>query len=310
MTAPSKKTISYIGLIFVVLVWGFCPILTLKLYKLYSPTARLCFSEFVLLTAYILISGKHIKELNPQYLKIGIPTGIFLALANITQKVGLLYTTPAKYAFLENLSCVTVPVLIFLLTKEKPKFTEVSASFVCLLSAFVLNGISFSDSSWGIGEILCAISGLLYGFNIAGTGIYAKKLNVPLYLAVQTFTAFIISAISTTVLNSCTVTTSSGTKEPIEKIMFSLNLSHMIFVILFTLITSALCWIIRTNSMKHIDACIVAVIMPFSAVVTSVVSVLTGTDTFDIRLLLGGMLGLCAIFLSGYDDIFRKHNKN
>ena len=305
----SKKTISYTGLIFVVFVWGCTPIFTLELNKYYSPTIRVCFSQLILTIAYLLISLKHIRHLDWRYIKVGVPTGFFLALANISQKIGLLYTTPAKYAFLENLSCISVPILMYVLVRKKPKLSTAVACFVCLAGTFVLNGMSFEDSAWGKGEILCAVSGLLYGFNIAGTGVYAKKLNSALYLAIQAMVCFIVAMIFSVVLNSFTVISDSGIAMPIEKIVFSISPAHIIFVIAFTLISSALCWIIRTNSMKHIDACVVAIIMPFSAVITSIISVLRGTDTPDINLILGGILGLVAIFLSSYDDIFKKHRK-
>lgn len=305
MSNCREKTISYIGLLFVVLVWGCVPLITLHHYKFYSPTIRVCFTELVLLITYLIIARKHIKEFNLEYLKVGIPTGLFLALANISQKIGLLYTTPARYAFLENLSCITVPVLMYILVKKRPGFSACLASVVCLASAFVLNGISFSDSSWGIGEILCAVSGLLYGFNIAGTGVFAKKLNTPLYLATQSTVGFSTSLIFSLILNFVTITNDSGISQPIEKIMFSFNPMHLIYVILVAVVTSAFCWIIRTNSMKHIDACIVAVITPFSAVITSVISVILGKDCLDINLILGSLLGLLSIFLSSADDIFK-----
>lgn len=301
----NKTTLSYIGLIFVIFIWGCSPLITLDLYKYYSPTIRVCFSEFLLVIAYLLISGKHIKEFNLDYIKIGVPTGFFLALANITQKIGLLYTTPARYAFLENLSCISVPILMYFLIKKKPNLMTAIACIVCLASTFVLNGVSLTGSPWGIGEILCAASGLLYGFNIAGTGIYAKKLNVTLYLAVQSTTGFIVSLISTIALNNITIT-NAGVTGPIEKIMFSFDPLHILYVIVFVLLSSALCWILRTNALKHIDARVVAVISPFSAVITGILSVLAGTDTLDINLILGCSLGLLAIFLSSYEDIFKK----
>lgn len=305
MTNISKKAISYIGLFFVVLMWGSSPLLTLQLYKFYSPTIRVCFADMILVITYIILSRNHIKEFNLNYIKIGVTTGFFLSLANISQKIGLLYTTPARYAFLENLSCITVPVLMYILAKKKPKITTIAASFLCLMSAFILNGMSFSDSTCGIGEILCGISGLLYGFNIAGTGIYAKKLNTTLYLATQSLTSFFISSISAVLFNFMTLPSNTAIQKPIEQIIFSLNPIHILSVILLTLICSALCWTIRTNAMKHIDASVVAIIMPFSAVITSVLSVFLGTDTFDTNLILGAILGLLAIFLSNFENIFK-----
>ncbi len=67
---------------------------------------------------------------------MGIPTGLISAAASILQKAGLLYTTPARYAFLENLSC--------------------------LVGCFVLAGGYGDVGGFGIGEILCALAAILY----------------------------------------------------------------------------------------------------------------------------------------------------
>ncbi len=306
----SKKPAAYVGLFFVVLVWGFIPFFTLQLNKYYSPTFRVFFSEVILLTTYIIMSKKHIKGFNFQYIKIGIPTGFFLTLANICQKIGLLYTTPAKYAFLENLSCITVPVLMYILVKKKPGFATVLSCILCLISIFVLNGMSLQDaSSWGVGEILCAVAGLLYGFNIAGTSVYAKNLYAPLYLAVQSFVGIAVSFIFSVILHFTNYTTAEGVKMPIEKIVFSAKPQHIIFAAAVAIVSSALCWTIRTNAMKHINASTVAIIMPFSAVITGVVSVLIGTDELNVNLIVGAILGFAAIVMSSFDDIFKRNIK-
>ncbi len=296
-----KKPMAYLGLFFVVFMWGCAPQLSLELYKFYSPTARLAFSGAILLITYFAMSWKHIKELNKDYIKVGLTTGCFMAFANISQKIGLLYTTPAKYAFLENLSCISVPILMYIYVKKKPTVITVLSCITCLVSVFVLNGVSFGGgSAWGIGEILCAIAGILYGFNIAGTGVFAKKFYPPLYLAVQGISALVIYTVSALVFDRFSL---GSAGKPIEAIVFSWQPQHILFLLFVTLITSALCWIIRTNSMKYVDASAVAIIMPFSSVVTSVISISLGSDTLSLNFVLGAALSLLAILMSVYDDI-------
>ena len=247
----NKKVISYAGLFFVVFVWGIAPMLTLYLYRYYSPSVRNFFAEVILLLVYLLVSKNHLKELNGTYLKAGIPTGFFLALANISQKLGLPYTTPARYAFLENLSCVIVPVAMYVLVRKKPGIKTITASFLCLAGVIVLNGASFGE----------------------GAG-----------------------------LSFVTVTSDLGIRVPVEEMHASFQPEHVLFLILVTVISSALCWTIRTNAMKHVDASVVSVIMPFSAVITGVVSVIFGIDTLNFNLVAGGLLGVAAVIISGADD--------
>jgi len=299
----NKKSTSYISLLFVVFVWGIAPLITFRLNQYYSPSIRVFFSEIILLISYIILPAKYLKELSVKYLKPGILTGLFLALANITQKIGLMYTTPARYAFLENLSCITVPVVMYFLVKKKPNFLTILSCIICLSGIFILNGISLSNASWGIGEILCAVSGLLYGFNIAGTSVFAKKLYTPLYLAVQSAVGIVVSLIFTLALNFITRPSPSGIPIPIEKIQFSFQPEIIIFMILYIVIGSGLCWILRTNSMKHINPTTVAIIMPFSAVVTAVLPVVVGNDTFSFNLLAGGIIVVISMITSSLADI-------
>lgn len=74
----NPKTAAYAGLIFVIFVWGLSPLITVYLYKFFSPTIRIAFGTFFCAASMLFISGKNIKLLNKDYLKIAIPTGFFL----------------------------------------------------------------------------------------------------------------------------------------------------------------------------------------------------------------------------------------
>ena len=82
----NKKIMSYIGIFTVIFIWGLCPLITKELNRHYSPTFKVAVTEVILLITYFFISGKNIKKFNKGYLKPGLITGVFLGLANITQK--------------------------------------------------------------------------------------------------------------------------------------------------------------------------------------------------------------------------------
>ena len=163
--------------------------------------------------------------------------------------------------------------------------------------------MDFSGSNvlFGKGEILCALAGCLYGVNIAATGAFAKKMNAALYVLVQTWVNVAVSFATAIALNCIQ---SGGA--PIEKIVFSWNVWHLLALAGIALIISTFCWIIRTNAMKYVSAAVVAVMMPFSSVVTGVSSVAAGADALTLNLVLGGILVLAATFLSSVDDVKKK----
>lgn len=293
MESGKKKQLAYLGLVVVIFVWGIVPLITLHFYNYYSPTIRIAFGDLICAISLLFIAGKHLKMLNKTYFKVAIPTGFFMALANILQKIGLQYTTPTHYAFLENLSCLVVPILLIFFIKKKPSWLTIFASVLCLVSSFALTGMNANQSGVSvIGDILCALAGIFYGVNIAGTGAFAKKLYAPLYLMLQMVTEMVVSFVGAIAFHATRI----------EPIRFSFDWRLILANVAVIFISSTVCWLIRTNAMKYVDATVVAVMMPFSSVVTTVLSVVAGSDTLTWNLVIGVVLGLAAIILSGFGD--------
>ena len=173
----NKKYEAYLGLLLVVFIWGVLPIITAFMLDLYSACIYSAVSGFFSAVCLVLISRKKFKNLNSSYLKVAIPTGIINTLASLLQKIGLNYTTPMQYAFLENLSIISVPIVLFIAIGKKPNVLTVFSCLFCLSGAYVLSGANLFGGALGIGEILCALSGIMYGVNIALTGAYSKGLD-------------------------------------------------------------------------------------------------------------------------------------
>ncbi|MBQ8308719.1 MAG: DMT family transporter [Clostridia bacterium] len=298
---------AYGSLVFVIFIWGTGPLLSRYLLQFYAPTIYSAFGSLVSGIGLFFICLPHLKKINRQYFKIALPTGLFVGLASLLQKIGLQYTTPAQYAFLENLSCVSVPVLLFIFIRKKPKKLTVFASVLCLVGTFVLSGLDFSSGSvgFGKGEILCAVAGILYGVNIAGTGAFAKKLYAPLYVMIQVWVQAIFNFCVTLALHFIKI---DGI--PIEPIVFSWEMKHILLLIGLCLISSTLCWILRTSAMKYVDASVVAIMMPFSAVITGLTSVIFGADPLTLNLLVGAGICLIAALLSGISDVHARQEEN
>ena len=295
-----KRTIAYAGIIFVIFIWGLYPVLTSDLLEFYSGGMFSFTGSLIAAASLLLLCIPKLKRLDRSYFKVALPTGFFVGLANLLQKIGLQYTTPTQYAFLENLSCVIVPLLLFLFIRKKPSALTITASVLCLVGCFVLSGLDFSSGgiSFGKGEILCALAGILYGVNIAATGVYAKKLDAMLYVMIQMWMHVLVSGIAAVALDRISI---GGT--PIEKIVFSWDPKHLILLAVLVLTISTLGWIIRTEALKYVNASVVAVLMPFSSVVTGVLAVCIGKDVFTLHLLLGGLVILLSSILSSVADI-------
>ena len=287
----NSKLIYYIGIVFAVLVWGAYPVMTKSLFEVFTPSLWDTSGGLIAVIALSILSRKKLKQLNRDYFKVAVPTGLFFSIAGLTQKFGLTMTTPAICAFLENLTCICVPLLMLLLAKQKLTLPKILAAVLCLGGVFFLCGGDLSGG-FGPGVILCGLAGIFYSVNIAATGIYAKKLDTGLYLLVQFAVQFVTSAIYSVFF--------------LEDPKFSLEPLHLISLVGIVLISTVLCWVIRTACLKKLDPSFVAVAMPFCSVVTGVLSIATGADTLSFALVAGAVLVFAAIMISGLADSKQK----
>ena len=288
-----STALAYVGIISVVLIWGLIPSAKKALIgDSFSASVYSAITAFAAACALLIMSAKHLKALNRDYFKIAIPTGSCVGLAALLQALAYNFNaSPTNQAFLENLSCVIVPVLLFVIVKKRPSILTVAASALCLISSMVLAGVFSLGLNFSAADILNALAGLLYGVNIAITGIYAKKYVASLYVMIQLFVQAILSAIMAVAFNF------------IDPFVFTPKAWLILAIIGIGIVSSALCWTIRTSAMKYVSANVVAVIMPFSAVVTGVFAIILGQDTPSLTLLIGAILGLAASFLSSAGDI-------
>jgi drug/metabolite transporter (DMT)-like permease len=307
-TKKTNKTLFAYGMIFlVVFIWGCSPPLNNYLNQNYSAALRTAIVGLISSIALFFLCLNRLSKLNLEYFKLAIPTGICVALASVVQKIGLYYTTPTKYAFLENLSCVVVPVILFFVIKKKPSFLTIFSSILCLVGCFVLSGINFSsgDMTFGIGELLCALAGVLYGVNIAYTGSKIHKFDTLLYLFVQIAVQAIAGIIFAYIFSIIKINGS-----PIEVFKWSWDILGISLIIIVALVSNVLCWFLRTYAMNFVNPTAVSVIMPFSAVVTGIVSVIFGMDTLSLEFIFGGIISLGAVILSSIADIKYEHKDN
>ncbi len=301
----SKRTWSYLGIILVVFVWGAAPLITKSLYDVYSAAALKAANGLFAALTLLVICRKKLHLIDKTYLKTALPCGLFYSFGEVLNKIGLQYTTPTTAAFLENLSCVAVPILLFILVRKKPTLPKLLAAAVCIGSALFLSMGGGGGIRLGVGELLCALAGISYGCNMACTSVYGKKLDSYLFVFIQMCTLTVVSSVFAVAM-ALIPTADGGVLEPIR---FSFHPLHLLLVLLVAVFTAVICWLIRTAAMKYVDATVVAVIMPFSAVVTGILSVIAGEDTLSLTFILGAALGLVAALLSSVGDILEEKKK-
>ncbi len=284
----------YAALFFVVLVWGLDPVIMSYFYRYYSASMLTAIGTGVSFLFLLLLNAKKLRQLNARYFKVAAPISALNSVACLLQKIGLQYTTPANYAFLEHLSCVVVPIMLFILIRKRPTLPQAISAVLCLGGCFILCGVGTAGpTTLAFGDILCALAGILLGACVALTGVFGKGLDMPLYMIVHMGVYFLISVLSTVGLNFLML---DGTiAEPIH---FTFDLRLLLLASLFGLISIGLCWLLKNTATVKLDPTVVAIISPFAAVISATVSVLIGQDALRYNLVIGASLILVAVLFS------------
>ena len=223
---------------------------------------------------------------------ICIPAGVILAIAYLMQFIGLETTTPAKNTFLESFSCIAVPLSMFILTREKPSLTSILAAIACLFGSLVLCGDGWNFSaiftSPTIGDILSCIGGIFFGIDIAFTKVFAKNRDSWVYVFIQLIILTLMSF---------------AYAIPFEKeLAFSWKWDHLLILLFLGVACTAICWVLRTVCIKNVSAVTCAVIMPMSAVVATLTSIIFSMEKFSWNVIAGGLIITGAIIASGIYD--------
>lgn len=290
----------YLALFFVVLVWGLDPVIMSYFYNYYSASVLTAIGAGVSFVMLLLLNAKKLRHINARYFKVAAPISALNSIACLLQKIGLQYTTPANYAFLEHLSCVVVPIMLFVLVKKRPTLPQAVSAVLCLGGCFILCGVGTAGSvSLAFGDVLCAIAGFLLGACVALTGVFGKGLefgkglDISLYMVVHMGVYFLISALSAFALNFITL---GGA--PAEPIRFTFDFTLLLLAALFGLVTIGLCWLLKNAATINLDPTAVAIVSPFSAVISAAVSVMLGQDALSYNLVIGAALILAAVLFS------------
>ena len=283
LNKKNNTVASYVGMIVVVLIWGTAFLFNTSALDQYSPIMLIAVRGLVSVVVLAACANKKLKLINASYLKIAIPTGLMLAGGYITQLMGLTMTTPAKNTLYSEISCVVVPVLMIFLTRKTPSILQTIFSVLCLVGIGIigLNSANIAELfAFNVGDLLSLASGVFYAGNIALTAVYARNKDTFVYTTIQ-FAALTVAAFSLSPL--------------LEEVKFSWSTTGILNVLYLAVFCTAICFLLRVACLKNVDATVVSVVMPFSAVITGVLSVSLGRENLTWNLLVGGGLMIAAI---------------
>ncbi len=180
-----------IYLLIIVIIWGSTFALIKGVIDTIPPYTYLAYRFLLAALILVVIFWKRLKKLNIMILKKGSLIGIFLFLGYTLQTVGLKYTTATKAGFITGFSVVLVPIISFLLLKEKVSRDSVIGVALATLGLWFLN--YNSSFSFNLGDFLVLLCAFSFAMHIISVGLFSKKLDYVLLAITQITVVFVLS---------------------------------------------------------------------------------------------------------------------
>lgn len=238
-----------------------------------------------------LIFFKRLKNIDKNTFIAGIVLGVWVALAYMTQTIGLMHTTPGRNAFITSSYCVMCPFLIWVLFKKKPKAYNVISALLCLVG---IGFISFSNDggtsgNFFLGDGLTLVSAVFFALQIIFNDKYQKLgRNTLFLLIVQFITVGVLFAVASLIFEL-----------PVRGInAYALNTEQLLKIGYLTVACTLFAQSAQMIGQKFTKPNQSAIILSLEAVFGMLFSVIVGAEKLSILLCVGFTIVFIAIIIS------------
>lgn len=277
-----KGILGKLALLFVAVAWG-SSMVVIKGSTDYLPAGTLLAMRFTIASiALAIVNNKKLKQLNKEYIKSGIITGLCLFCAYFTQTVGVMLEMPGKSHFLSSAYCVFVPFLGWLVLRKRPDKFNIIAAVMCAVGIILVSvaggfSISFGDS-------ISILSSVFWASQIIAIAKWGEDKDPVLITMLQFMVCAVLAWVYTLTL------------EDVSSIQW--NSSAITGVLYLGLICSGLCFLLQTIAQKTEDPTSVSIILSFENIFGIVFGVIFFNEQLTVRSVTGFTLMFLAIIIA------------
>ena len=257
----------------------------------YFTVFQIMAGRFLVATIILaIIFHKKLKLISPSVLWKGAILGLLLFVAFTLQTFGLVFTTPAKNAFLTALNVIFVPVIAFFIYKRAFDRFEIIAALLAIV------GIGFlslqGSMAINIGDFLSILGALVFAFDIFYTNMFVKKEDALALTIIQFITASFFSTIAVFFMGEI------PTVDAIQN-----GVSIILYLGLFC---TTIAYVCQNIGMKYTDSTKSALILSSEALFGTILSVIILHEFLSGRMIIGCVLILLAILFAEVKPTLRR----
>ncbi len=289
-----------IGVLFISLVWGVEYVLIHNAIKVLEPHSfNVLRFGLAALTLALYQGGKFLlpsskaktyqssTNSNRILLLRGVILGILLYLGFSLQTFGLLYTSVSNCGFITSLNTTMVPVLAFLLLKDRPHWLTMGGVTVATSGLYFLT--SGGDTPFNLGDGLTFLCAIMFALHLIYTGKHSRSHATLPLTVIQLSTVAILSLISALWF------------EDWRQLLDFNKLAEptLLLAILFAaFLGTAIAIIIQTKAQGHLSATRVALIFALEPVFAAVAAYLVLGEILPASAGFGAVMILCGVILA------------
>lgn len=182
-TANKPAPRNILLLVLVTMIWGGTFLVVKDTVKISGPFTFLAFSCSVGTLVLAIIFRKRLLRITRAEVFAGLLIGIFLFAGYALQTTGLQYTTVSKAGFLTGLYVPQVPLLSFLLLRQRPTLGAIIGVVCSLIGLILLSVNSTFNLVFGRGEVLLLGCSVAFALQIICISRFAPRVD-PINLAI------------------------------------------------------------------------------------------------------------------------------
>lgn len=128
--------------------------------------------------------------------RAGATLGLLIGLGFIGQTAGLLYTTPAKSAFVTGLTTPLVPVVAYALWRARPSRENLAGIVLASVGGALILAPARASAGVNRGDLVTLGTTLLFAAHITLMSLYARRFDVRQLSAIQITTAAALTLVA------------------------------------------------------------------------------------------------------------------
>lgn len=276
-----RKYIGELGLTFVAIIWGSGFAATAMALKAYTPYQSMAARFLIGAVLLVILFRRQLKHIQRSTLLKGVLLGAILYVAFALQTVGLSYTTPSKNAFLTAVNVIAVPIICYVLFRQRLDRFEVIGAVLTIIGIALLS-VDFSGVI-NIGDVLSLLCAFAFAFHIIYTGKFVKtEKPVPLTM-IQFATAAIIGFIVIVVRGEA---------------QFSIETVSFLSLIYLGVFSTGIAFFLQTFAQQFVSETKAAIILSTEAVWGMFFSILIIQEVITLKMAFGAAIIIVAILIT------------